>query len=402
MNSSLSRPEDTDDVQLTGKRRRVLDGLEELMAAVGPSGLLPSERELAPRFGVSRPTLRSVLTTLRDDGRLDNAHGRGWIVIKAVAPVTRATSRSILLAAPQISGAFPRTPTGSDFAIIGGAAAACDARDWNAVTISPGRLTGEQVEALLHSGTSGAVFFWREDIAGAIRRAIEQFLRAGCPVVVYGSGNELDSYDRVVSDHVAGAHALTQLLIEQGCRRILRWQNFASAQLSIPPWLLMRNYGHEQAMRKAGADPLPPLTYHEPSESGLGPADFFEVKVELAVRHLKRAMELHGDIDALMLNSDGPGFTLAAACRRLGIHPGTDLLIAGYDNYWKDSPEAVFCEFRPFATVDKHNARLGAAAVDLLQRRIDGSLIGPVVLELVSPQVIITDPARVTMEGTTP
>ncbi len=47
---------------------------------VGVHGALESETELCARYGVSRPTVRRALETLRDEGLVQSRHGAGWFV----------------------------------------------------------------------------------------------------------------------------------------------------------------------------------------------------------------------------------------------------------------------------------------------------------------------------------
>jgi len=47
-----------------------------------PSGKLPTEGELAGRFGVSRPTVREALARLRSDGVIESRRGSGSMVVR--------------------------------------------------------------------------------------------------------------------------------------------------------------------------------------------------------------------------------------------------------------------------------------------------------------------------------
>jgi len=48
---------------------------------VGPGSMLPTERELAEQFGVSRPTVREALRTLSLMGVVDKRHGSGTQIV---------------------------------------------------------------------------------------------------------------------------------------------------------------------------------------------------------------------------------------------------------------------------------------------------------------------------------
>ena len=83
--------------------RRLADGrpkgeqlreiLEELAASLPPGSALPSERELAERYGVARMTVRGEIARLTNDGITYRAHGRGTFVAEArVAQAMALTS----------------------------------------------------------------------------------------------------------------------------------------------------------------------------------------------------------------------------------------------------------------------------------------------------------------------
>lgn len=66
-------------LQLTDRLRALIQGPEPL----GDDGRLPSERELAERFGTTRITLRQALAQLEGEGRIHRSNRRGWFVSPA-------------------------------------------------------------------------------------------------------------------------------------------------------------------------------------------------------------------------------------------------------------------------------------------------------------------------------
>ena len=52
----------------------------ELIADLDPGAAVPTERDLAERFGTSRTTLRQAIAELVVDGRLEHTQGRGTFV----------------------------------------------------------------------------------------------------------------------------------------------------------------------------------------------------------------------------------------------------------------------------------------------------------------------------------
>lgn len=70
------------------RRRGLADEVRDLIAeefifngAVPTGQLLPSENELAERYGVSRVTLRAGMRSLHEAGLITSRHGVGWLVI---------------------------------------------------------------------------------------------------------------------------------------------------------------------------------------------------------------------------------------------------------------------------------------------------------------------------------
>lgn len=68
-------------------RESILDG------SLGPGDRLPSEEAMAEMYGCSRPTVREALRTLRGDGVLTSARGRGGgYRVAALSPATLGAS----------------------------------------------------------------------------------------------------------------------------------------------------------------------------------------------------------------------------------------------------------------------------------------------------------------------
>src|SRR5215207_3819297 len=60
-------------------RAALLKTIEEELE---PGAMIPSERELKARYGVSRATVRAAISTLVNEGRLTTAPGRGTVVAR--------------------------------------------------------------------------------------------------------------------------------------------------------------------------------------------------------------------------------------------------------------------------------------------------------------------------------
>jgi GntR family transcriptional regulator len=78
-----------------GKKPLYIDVYDQLFKLImdgifPPESKLPTEAELAKRFGVSRMTLRQALSLLQDDGLVKSQHGKGNFITKS--PNTNRTS----------------------------------------------------------------------------------------------------------------------------------------------------------------------------------------------------------------------------------------------------------------------------------------------------------------------
>ena len=62
------------------KYYQVKSQILELIAGLAPGSPVPTERELAERFGTSRTTVRQAIAELVVDGRLERTQGRGTFV----------------------------------------------------------------------------------------------------------------------------------------------------------------------------------------------------------------------------------------------------------------------------------------------------------------------------------
>src|SRR4051812_2370176 len=75
------------------KGEQLREILEDHAASLPPGSPLPSERELAERYGVARMTVRGEIQRLTSDGVTYRAHGRGTFVAESrVAQAMALTS----------------------------------------------------------------------------------------------------------------------------------------------------------------------------------------------------------------------------------------------------------------------------------------------------------------------
>ena len=202
--------------------------------------------------------------------------------------------------------------------------------------------------------------------------ALARCREAHIPAVVYGNAPSLRSFDRVYTDHRAGARMLTEWLIARGCRRIVPF-------FPVPPatyyWLSERVEGYADAMRAAGLEPLQCVALGDVALEGHAEGGrrfrFFRALALSSLFELRRS----GSVDALLCASDEWAQPVLAAIRDLGLEPNRDILVAGYDNGGRNDVISRHAPSeKPAVTIDKHNEKTAADLAALLLARMDGKL----------------------------
>jgi GntR family transcriptional regulator len=90
-------------------RRHLLAAMRD---ELDPGGKLPSERELAERLGVSRPTVRRALEQLAVEGRVHRVHGSGTFAAPAPPRADGPGALRLLAAEAVLAGAEPAARLG--------------------------------------------------------------------------------------------------------------------------------------------------------------------------------------------------------------------------------------------------------------------------------------------------
>lgn len=367
---------------LSDLRQRVGDGTWE------PGTLIPSRRMLAEEFGVDLSTIRRATLPLIEEGilRVDRRGtfvpvGTGGIVEKSPMAVLMAHTVAVL----SRFGTMPMqtiSANGWGVTLNNAILQAVHDAGLHAIVLHPDRLQNDGMAQLVANSPYGIIC---GDLGQDLQHRYELLAAARdahVPVVVYGDGSELASYDRVVSDHVEGAYQLTRWIIGTGRKRLLNvWPAPSQGY-----WFGMREAGTRRAIAEAGLEFLEPITVPNNVER-----EGFAANVRAYAGYLAEYLVgRHDPCDALMVSTDGDVYAIAAACRMLGKEPGVDVVITGYDNYWADVGDKDRERSIPVATVDKQNAKIGAALAQLLFERIrDGGDTAPRVVSIVPELVII-------------
>lgn len=360
--------------------RRALETVQgRLTDGVYAAGkVLPSERQLATDLGISRNTLRRLFTTLIEEGRIDADHrvlGAAATAIPAVA----ASFGPTVLVVDDLLGLDPdrmRQPGWLERILhttrneLRKAGLAC-------LTIEPQRLLD------LPPHPSGALVGVILGLGGGrmdLERLASRLRGLGTPIIALGTEPAMHGFDRVWSDHAAGAEAAATWLLARGRRRILPLLTLANQ------WQRDRYAGYRRAMDIARVPHMEPLALDHPDFGD-------EISLAFWARRTAELLAPHVEagVDAILAISDFEIPLLVHALRRLGKEPNRDVDLIGYDHVWPEVTSRRFSDIGPLATIDKRNERMGTALVELLLGRLRGQL-PPEPQQLAVPPLLVELP----------
>lgn len=236
---------------------------------LGPGARVPSEAELAARFGVSRVTAQSALELLRRQGVVERLRGKGTFVAQQLPDLdsisldktetgTRrdrgAAGRTFALLIPDVSESY-----GLELLLAVDAACAEHGDDLIVHRTAGDRAAEERaVDRLRERGVDGLIVFpvhGEYHNASLVRAVLDHF-----PLVMVDRPLEGLPADAVRTDNLAAARELTAALIRDGHRCLA----FASPEPSHTTSIEQRLAGFRQAVAEAG----PEVTGHAVTEFG--------------------------------------------------------------------------------------------------------------------------------------
>lgn len=380
-------------MNIEAPRARVIRHVKDLIreGEVLQGQPLPSARSMAQQLRVNHRTVNLALQMLVDEGLIRSNGGKLRMVAEPKAALhSSAWMRDavIVLSSDAVSRFEHREHGWREFITLS-ALQKVQAQNRPAILLGVQQHDLSKLQDVLASSPAGLLVLETEGARLEVSEIFQMALQRGVACVVYGDHPEAQSYDRVSSDHEAGAYQLTRWLLSQGRTRIgrLGLEDVGSY------WLRQRRRGYERAMREAGLEPLPDILSVKPSQEARTDLASHERDFHRVTRHWAGYLAEHlvspQPLDALLVPSDGDVYSVNAACRMLGREPGGDVLAVGYDNYWAEVPEAALESCRPAATIDKRNDLIGAMMVELLVERLAGHLPPEPQRRLIPPQLIV-------------
>lgn len=318
--------------------------------AWGPGTLIPSERELCQRFGVSNITVRRALRDLVQDGLIYRESGVGTFVAQ-----TRRRRRFGLVVVGFRGESWRRR--GRMFGdLIGGIGEI--AWQHNALlSVVSVEDEGDLAEYIASVGREG-------QFDGLLIRPIGDLEPGqvlvpegkGVPLVVIKRYHESDAWACTIPDDVRDAEMATAHVLAQGHRRVGAILGPAQQRLFRD-----RRLGYERALRRAGIEPAPAWCPHG---KGFDTADGEEVaRLLLGIRPRLTALLVTGEMMAA---------GVYRAVSETGLRIPGDVAIVGFD----ESGETAHLH-PPMTSIGVPYHHLGREAARLLLDLLDGRVTGP-------------------------
>ena len=332
------------------KHRQIVEALRKDISdgRYGAGRPFPSERALARRFGVSRPTVTMALRELRGKGLVVQEVGRGTFLTRKAKAL--AGSIGLLLPDlhcgeifPPISRELSRLAQASGFTLLYGDASSEDPS-------VRARLAGELAQKFIETPVKGVIYKPLEfltDMERINREIVSAFDRAKIPVVLldwdFVASPGRSAYDVVGVNNFDIGRTLARHMLERGARhvRVLRRPLCATTVMN-------RILGVQTVL---GAPRIEDFTVTaEPSD-------------ETAIR---RALRGRKGADAFICGNDAVASHLLVTLRRIGKRVPEDVLVAGVDDV-----EHATLVTPPLTTIHQPCEAIAATAFHFLLSRID-------------------------------
>ena len=338
------------------KHRTVFDTLKQQIEAdhYAQGKRLPSETELAKRFGVSRPTASRALRDLQYLGLIERRAGSGsYLSQRAPIPV-KAPKATFGLLVPGLGNTEILDPICNEITRFSQSLGSTVL--WGDIVVSPN--TGEDALALcrqyIERKVNGVFFVPIEAIPDRerVNRKICSMLMEASIAVILLDRDVLEfpqrsHYDLVGIDNFSAGYVLTDHLLAHGNRdfRFLARPNY-------PATTDLRLAGCREAISRAGVTQMQPLAWFgEPTDP-----DFVREMLLPTLPH------------AVLCSNDQTAAKLIRTLSNMGVSLPRDLRIVGFDDVRYATLLTV-----PLTTIHQPCRAIGRAAVRAMQRRMHHS-----------------------------
>ncbi len=309
---------------------------------------IPSERELAQTYDVSRVTVRRAINDLVREGFLRRENRRGTFVAdpSRAVPLLPNTERRL------VGVLLCRTANFFSERLLRGVDDATHEFNYNMAFGSTDEdpiRAAQQIERMADEGVVGFIIvpLAGENYQEINEKLFEQIRAKGLPFVLLDCYVDGSGVDTVVSDNFDGAYRATQHLVDLGHRRIafLAYLPTSSVEERIA--------GYQKCLRDNGICPSSNLIRR--------------VRPDQVKQVVKELLTEDPQITAIFAVNDSKAMLAWEAVREMGLRVPENVALVGYDNmYGSSGPGALL------TTTDQPLYEEGKLACELLLERING------------------------------
>jgi DNA-binding LacI/PurR family transcriptional regulator len=331
-------------------RQRIADGHYPL------EGRLPSERDLADEFKVSRVTVRKALEQLTSDGMISRRPGLGTLVT-ATEPVKPEMASDVGFVVQHLDNPYYSAFASALESVL-------SAHDLSMVLAGTAQNPDEELRSLQRMRerrVRGVILCVPDRLHHP--EAVAALLQQRLPVVVIGGRQSGVAVDTVDSDNRAGMTAAIEHLLQLGHRRIGFLSAMAYGRVDVRLELTA------ELLRARGLEPGPAVRVDTPDFAGGRAA-------------LDRMLETAERPTALLCTNDITAIGAVQRAFELGVSIPGEFSIVGYD----DIPMASMATV-PLTTVSVPLAEVAELAFDRLTARAEGYSGSPIHL-MVEPELV--------------
>lgn len=330
-----------------------------------PHERMPSEADLAAKFGVSRITAKHALNALSQLGLLYRIAGKGTFASPEGAAAAAAGShvKPSTGAAPLLGLIFPYAGGNFNTQMLFGVEAEAANHGYHMVlrrSQNDRILESEIIGQMIELGVRGLVI-WPAD-GQYFSEKILRLTLDGFPLVLIDRRLRGVATNCVLTDNLTGACEAVQHLIDHGHRSI----GVVSIPVQDTFTLEDRLEGYQRAL-SANSIPIDRNLWliDTPVEESEGRWSMFS---SAQVDVIRTFLQSHPQLTAVFTLNGGMGLATLQAAGDLGLRVPADLSIVSYDGGDLTDPAPW-----PLTYVDQNPEAMGAAAVRLLCERIAGN-----------------------------
>ena len=338
---------------MTPKHRAVFDALKQQIdvAHYTQGKRLPSETELAKRFGVSRPTASRALRDLQQLGLIERRAGSGSYLSSRVAVPAKTTKSIFGLLVPGLGNTEILDPICNEITRFSQSLGSTVLWGDTVVAVNTAEDAITLCQQYIERKVDGVFFAPIEAVPDRenINAKICSMLADASVAVVLLDRDVLEfprrsHYDLIGIDNFSAGFILTEHLLAHGNRdfRFL-------ARPDFPATTDLRLAGCREALSRAGVPQTQPLAWFgEPSDP-----------------EFVRGMLSPQMPDAVLCSNDQTAAKLIRTLSNMGVSLPRDLRVAGFDDVRYATLLTV-----PLTTIHQPCRAIGHAAVRVMQKRI--------------------------------